>query len=70
MKGLAITCVNNATKEWTIYDARYKTFYYLTHAEFKDLLENKPVKLKGCFINANSREKIWIDGLVNSEWFK
>jgi hypothetical protein len=64
-----MNCVSD-TKQWTIYDAKIKQFYYLTHEEFKNILLDKPVKLVGRFINVNSKEKVWIDGLLNSECFK
>ena len=60
----------NKTKCWTVYDAKLKTFHTLTHEEFKNLLMDRPVKLVGRFISVNNREKIWIDGILNSEWFK
>jgi hypothetical protein len=65
-----MTCIKNNTKEWTIYDAKMRQFIYLTHEEFKQFLLDRPVKLVGRFIKVNSRERIWVDGLLNSEWFK
>jgi len=64
-----MNCTND-TKHWTIYDARYKQFHYLSHEEFKDFLINNPVKLVGRYIKVNNMEKIWIDGLLNTDWLK
>jgi len=42
---------------WTIYEARFKQFIRLTHAEFRDFLDSKLVKFKGCFITTTNKEK-------------
>lgn len=63
-----MTCTKLNVKNWTIYDARNKQFYQLTNEEFKNFLLDKPVKLIGKYI-LNSGEKIWIDGVLNSDWF-
>jgi hypothetical protein len=61
-----MNCVNKLTC-WTIYDAREKRLYSLDHNEFKQILLDRPVKLVGRFIYIK-KEKIWIDGLLNSDW--
>ena len=61
-----MNCVNKVTC-WTIYDAKEKRLYSLDHNEFKQVLLDRPVKLVGRFIYIN-KEKIWIDGILNSEW--
>jgi hypothetical protein len=62
-----MTCTKLDTKNWTIYDARHKQFYYLTNEEFKNFLLDKPVKLVGKFMLIN-KENIWIDAMLNTDW--
>jgi hypothetical protein len=62
-----MTCTKLDTKNWTIYDARHKQFYYLTNEEFKNFLLDKPVKLVGRFMLIN-KENIWIDAMLNTDW--
>ena len=64
-----MTCAN-AQKCWTVYDAETKQFHSLSHAEFKNLILKSPVKITGRFLQMNSLEKIWIDAILNSEYFK
>ena len=64
-----MTCINKDIAHWTIYDARNKQFTYLTNKEFKNFLLSKPVKLMGSFIKVNSMEKVWIDAMINTEWW-
>lgn len=54
-------------KNWTVYDARHRQFYYLTNEEFKNFLLDKPVKLLGKFMFIN-KENIWIDAMLNTDW--
>ena len=68
-KELTMTCAS-ATKHWTIYNAKTRQFISLSHGEFKDLIVNEPVKLTGRFIDVGKNDKMWIDGLLNSTWFK
>lgn len=65
-----MTCASSTVKHWTIYDAKTKQFISLSHKEFKDLILNKPVKLTGRFISVSKNDKMWIDGILNSTWFK
>jgi hypothetical protein len=62
-----MTCTKLDTKNWTIYDARHKQFYYLTNEEFKNFLLDKPVKLVGKFMLIN-KENIWVDAMLNTDW--
>ena len=68
-KGLTMTCASKQ-KVWTVFDARFKKFMSLDHEEFKNLLLDRPVKIVGRFIKVNPKETVWIDGILNSEWFK
>ena len=61
-----MNCINKI-KEWTIYDAKGGEVYQLSHEEFRNFLLDRPVKLVGRFIYINGI-KIWIDGLLNSDW--
>jgi hypothetical protein len=61
-----MNCVNKLTC-WIIYDAKEKRIYYLDNDEFKQALLDKPIKLMGKYILLN-REKVWIDGILNSDW--
>jgi hypothetical protein len=63
-----MTCLNE-TKYWTVYDAKEKKVYSLTHQEFKNILLDRPVKLTGRFVYINN-DKVWIDGLLNSDWLE
>ena len=63
-----MNCTNDI-KHWTIYDAKIKQFHHLTHEEFKSFLLDYSVTLEGKFISVNSMEKVWIDGMINTEWF-
>jgi hypothetical protein len=61
-------CTKTDIKNWTVYDAKYKQFYYLTNAEFKNFLLDKPVKLVGKFVQIDYKGKTWIDAVLNSDW--
>jgi len=61
-----MNCTNKLTC-WAIYDAKDRRIYSLDHREFKQILLDRPVKLIGRFLYING-SKIWIDGLLNSEW--
>jgi hypothetical protein len=63
-----MTCTKTEIKNWTVYDARYKQFYYLTNEEFKNFLLDKPVKLIGKYIFMDGKEGIWVDAVLNSDW--
>jgi len=56
-------------KEWAIYDAKGKQLYNLTNDEFKNFLLDRPVNLLGRFIYIRG-EKTWIDGMLNTDWWK
>lgn len=58
------------TKQWTIYNALSKQFTELSHEEFKDLIKNSAVKIVGRYIKVNALENIWVDGILNSKYFK
>lgn len=61
----------NANKQWIVYDAKNQVFIELSHEEFKNFLLDRPVKLKDIKIwNREKGKKVWIDGIVNSEYFK
>lgn len=65
-----MTCAT-ASKQWVIYDAKDQVFLEFTHEQFKDLLNTTGVKLKDIKIwCAKERKKIWIDGILNSDFFK
>jgi len=63
-----MTCTKIDTKNWTVYDAKHKQFYYLTNEEFKNFLLDRPVKLIGKYILINGKEGTWVDGILNSDW--
>lgn len=66
-----MTCMaTGALKYWTVYNALSKQFIHLSHEEFKDYIQNKPIKLMGRYLKVNNLEKIWIDGILNSAYFK
>jgi hypothetical protein len=62
-----MTCIKLNTKNWTIYDAKHKQFYYLTNDDFKNFLLDKPVKLVGKFMLINNKNT-WIDAMLNTDW--
>lgn len=67
-------------KRWTLYNAQTGMIVNLTNEEFGKVLELEPVKLDGRYIQVNinhpevSRiqhtQKVWIDGILKSEYFK
>ena len=64
-----MTCAS-ATKHWTVYNAKTRQFLNLSHEEFKVMILDRPLKLVGRFIQVNIRERIWCDGILNSDYFK
>jgi len=68
------------TKRWTVYNPKNGSVIQFTNEEFKNLLEDNPVKLKGEYISINMNhpevsriqhtQKIWVDAIINSEYFK
>ena len=64
-----MNCIND-TKHWTVYDAKSKQFIYLTHEEFKNFLLDRPVKLMGRLIKIDNGDRKWIDGMINTDWWK
>lgn len=69
-----MTCIN-ASKQWIIYDAKNQIFQEFTHVEFKDFINNRPefspIKFKDIKIwDRGKQQKVWIDGIINSEYFK
>ena len=56
------TCVE--VRPWTVYDMKEAKLLELTHEEFGELLDSKPVKLTGNFMNINS-ERVWVDAILN-----
>lgn len=57
-------------KQWTVYNALSKNILELSHTEFRDLIATNTVKVTGRYIKVNALEKIWIDGILNSKYFK
>ncbi len=65
--------VSTDTQEWTIYNPKNGKIDYITHEEFKNLLDKGGVKLKGGYIAVNvyhNSKKVWIDAIINSDYFK
>lgn len=58
-------------KRWVIYDAKDKIFLHLTSDDFRDYITNNPIKLVDRKIfDRVTCKKIWIDGIINSAYFK
>lgn len=69
-----MTCTNDL-KEWRIYDAKSQVFLEFTHYEFKEFINTRPefspIKFKDVeILNTNEGKMVWIDGIINSEYFK
>lgn len=69
-----MTCANDL-KQWRIYDAKSQVFLEFSNEEFKDFINNRPefspIKYKDVeILNTNKGKMVWIDGIINSEYFK
>ena len=69
-----MTCANDI-KQWRIYDAKSQVFLEFTNAEFKEFIngrkEFEPIKFKDAeILNTNLGKMVWIDGIINNEYFK
>ena len=65
----------NDIKEWRIYDAKSQVFLEFTHTEFREFInvrpEFSPIKFKDAeILNTNLGKMVWIDGIINNEYFK
>ena len=66
-----MNCATEKATQWVVYDAKTKEFIHLSHKEFGELLEDMPVKLVDKKIwNHNNGTQIYIDGILNSSFFK
>ncbi len=67
--------IANGNKEWVIYDAKSQVFLEFTNAKFKEFVNSRkefePIKFKDAeILNTNSAKMVWIDGIINNEYFK
>ena len=65
----------NDIKKWRIYDAKSQTFLEFSNQEFKEFVDNRPefypIKFKDAeILNTNLGKMVWIDGIINNEYFK
>jgi hypothetical protein len=73
--------VNVELKRWTVLNAESGIVDTLTDKDFNALLQTNGVKLKGDYVSVdfnhpentriqNTKRKIWIDAIINTEYFK
>lgn len=59
------------SRAWVIYDAKEQYFIELTSKQFGEMLIDRPVKLMDRKIwNKEKGKLVWIDGILNSSYFK
>lgn len=69
-----MTCTNDV-KQWVVYDAKSQVFLEFTSEKFKEFVNGRPkfepIKFKDVeILNTNLGKMVWIDGIINSEYFK
>lgn len=57
------------TNYWNVFDARTKKIHYMGNKEFKNLLLDTPHKLVCRKIYVDQKQ-VWIDCILNSEFFR
>ena len=58
-------------KRWVVYDAKEQTFTHLTSDEWKDMIEDRPIKFVDREIfDRITCKQVWVDGIINSSFFK
>ena len=62
-------CATEKATSWTVYDAKQKKIYNMTHEQFKNILLDNPHKLVSRTIHVRD-EEIWVDCILNSGDFK
>ena len=69
-----MTCTNGV-RQWVIYDAKSQVFLEFTNEKFKEFINDRPefspIKFKDIeILNTNLGKMVWIDGIINSKYFK
>ena len=67
--------IASENKQWRIYDAKSQVFLEFSNKEFKEFIDDRPefspIKFKDAeILNTNLGKMVWIDGIINNEYFK